>query len=190
MELSRLVSSVTPSATLEFNKKALELAKAGENVVKFTAGEPDFPTPRPIIDAAILALNEGKTKYTNATGIDELRKRISLKLKIDNGLDYSADEIVVANGGKQAIYNVLKAIMNPDDERVIISPAWVSYEAQIRLCGGKPVIVESRIENGFVPEIAEIEKVLTSKTKGIIINSPNNRQAPYIRKASSGNWPR
>jgi aspartate aminotransferase len=132
MEFSRLVSSVTPSATLEFNKKALELAKAGENVVKFTAGEPDFPTPRPIIDAAILALNEGKTKYTNATGIDELRKRIALKLKADNGLDYSADEIVVANGGKQAIYNVLKAILNPGDEIVIISPAWVSYEAQIR----------------------------------------------------------
>jgi len=174
MEFSRLVSSVTPSATLEFNKKALELAKAGENVVKFTAGEPDFPTPRPIIDAAILALNEGKTKYTNATGIDELRKRIALKLKADNGLDYSADEIVVANGGKQAIYNVLKAILNPGDEIVIISPAWVSYEAQIRLCGGEPVIVESKIENGFVPEIAEIEKALTSKTKGIIINSPNN----------------
>ena len=107
-------------------------------------------------------------------GIDELRKRIALKLKADNGLDYSADEIVVANGGKQAIYNVLKAILNPGDEIVIISPAWVSYEAQIRLCGGEPVIVESKIENGFVPEIAEIEKALTSKTKGIIINSPNN----------------
>lgn len=174
MDLSRFVSSVTPSATLEFNKKVLDLAKAGENVIKFTAGEPDFPTPRPIIEAAIVALNEGKTKYTNATGIEELRSAIAAKLKRDNNLDYSPGEIVVANGGKQAIYNVLKALLNPGDEVILISPAWVSYEAQVKLCGGIPVIVPSRIEHGFVPEIADIERAITSSTKVIMLNSPNN----------------
>ncbi len=133
MDLSHFVSSVTPSATLEFNKKALELARSGEDVVKFTAGEPDFPTPRPIVDAAIKALNEGKTKYTNAAGIDELRQAIALKLQKENNMTYSPEEIVVANGGKQAIYNVLKALVNVGDEVIIISPAWVSYEAQILL---------------------------------------------------------
>jgi aspartate aminotransferase len=174
MDLSRFVSSVTPSATLEFNKKVLDLAKAGENVIKFTAGEPDFPTPRPIIEAAIVALNEGKTKYTNATGIEELRSAIAAKLKRDNNLDYSPGEIVVANGGKQAIYNVLKALLNLGDEVILISPAWVSYEAQVKLCGGIPVIVPSRIEHGFVPEIADIERAITSSTKVIMLNSPNN----------------
>lgn len=174
MDLSCFVSSVTPSATLEFNKKVLDLAKAGENVIKFTAGEPDFPTPRPIIEAAIVALNEGKTKYTNATGIEELRSAIAAKLKRDNNLDYSPGEIVVANGGKQAIYNVLKALLNPGDEVILISPAWVSYEAQVKLCGGIPVIVPSRIEHGFVPEIADIERAITSSTKVIMLNSPNN----------------
>ena len=174
MDLSCFVSSVTPSATLEFNKKVLDLAKAGENVIKFTAGEPDFPTPRPIIEAAIVALNEGKTKYTNATGIEELRSAIAAKLKRDNNLDYSPGEIVVANGGKQAIYNVLKALLNLGDEVILISPAWVSYEAQVKLCGGIPVIVPSRIEHGFVPEIADIERAITSSTKVIMLNSPNN----------------
>ncbi|RLL87502.1 aspartate aminotransferase [Mesotoga sp. BH458_6_3_2_1] len=174
MDLSHFVSSVTPSATLEFNKKALDLAKSGENVVKFTAGEPDFPTPRPIVDAAIKALNEGKTKYTNASGIDELRKAITVKLQKDNGLNYSPEEIVVSNGGKQAIYNVLKALLNVGDEVLIISPAWVSYEAQILLCGGVPVVVPARVEKGFVPEISEIEKAITDRTRAIMINSPNN----------------
>lgn len=174
MDLSHFVSSVTPSATLEFNKKALELARSGEDVVKFTAGEPDFPTPRPIVDAAIKALNEGKTKYTNAAGIDELRQAIALKLQKENNMTYSPEEIVVANGGKQAIYNVLKALLNVGDEVIIISPAWVSYEAQILLCGGVPVIVQADVERDFIPEIGEIESSITDKTKAIMINSPNN----------------
>ncbi|HQC15965.1 aminotransferase class I/II-fold pyridoxal phosphate-dependent enzyme, partial [Mesotoga prima] len=174
MDLSHFVSSVTPSATLEFNKKALELSKAGENVVKFTAGEPDFPTPRPIVEAAITALNEGKTKYTNASGIDELRKAIATKMLKENGLSYTPDEIVVSNGGKQAIYNVLKALLNVDDEVIIISPAWVSYEAQILLCGGRPVVVPSELDKGFVPEISKIAEVISARTRAIIINSPNN----------------
>jgi len=182
MDLSHFVSSVTPSATLEFNKKALDLAKSGENVVKFTAGEPDFATPRPIVDAAIKALNEGKTKYTNASGIDELRKAITVKLQKDNGLNYSPEEIVVSNGGKQAIYNVLKALLNVGDEVVIISPAWVSYEAQILLCGGVPVVVPARVEKGFVPEIPEIEKAVTDRTRAIIINSPNNPTGAVYHK--------
>ena len=174
MELSRFIVSVVPSQTLAFNKKTIEMIKAGEDVIKLTAGEPDFPTPRPIVDAAIKALEAGKTKYTDASGIIELREGIATKLKNDNSLNYSADEIVVTNGGKQAIYNVLKAILNIGDEVIIIAPAWVSYDAQIAMCGGKAVIVNSRPEENFIPRISDIENSVSSKTKAIIINSPNN----------------
>lgn len=174
MELSRFIASVTPSQTLAFNKKTIEMLKAGEDVIKLTAGEPDFPTPEPIIKAAIIAMENGKTKYTDSTGIIELREGIANKLKKDNSLDYRADEIVVTNGGKQAIYNVLKAILNIGDEVIIIAPAWVSYDAQIVMCGGKTVVVDSIPENNFVPMIDDIKKNLTSKTRAIIINSPNN----------------
>lgn len=174
MELSRFIVSVTPSQTLAFNKRTIELLKAGEDVIKLTAGEPDFPTPEPIIKAAIKAMEDGKTKYTDSTGIIELREGIANKLRKDNSLNYSADEIVVTNGGKQAIYNVLKALLNIGDEVIIIAPAWVSYDAQIVMCGGKTVFVNSYPENKFVPRIDDIEKSLTSKTRAIIINSPNN----------------
>jgi aspartate aminotransferase len=174
MNLSEKVLSIEPSQTLVFNNKALEMIKKNYNVIKMTAGEPDFKTPEPIIEAAYEAMKAGKTKYTKSTGIDELREKISEKLHVDNNLNYSASEIIVTNGGKQAIFNTLMAITNQGDEIIIISPAWVSYEAQILLCGGKVKIVNSKIENDFIPDIKDIENAINEKTKAIIINSPNN----------------
>ncbi len=174
MELSKEVLSIEPSQTLVFNNKALEMIKQGQDVTKMTAGEPDFATPEPIIEAAYEAMKSGKTKYTKSTGIFELREKIAQKLKKDNNLDYSPSEIIVTNGGKQALYNTLKTILNERDEVIIIAPAWVSYEAQILLCGGKVTIVHSKKENDFVPLIKDIEQAINEKTKAIIINSPNN----------------
>jgi len=174
MNLSEKVLSIEPSQTLVFNNKALEMIKKNFNVIKMTAGEPDFKTPEQIIEAAYEAMKAGKTKYTKSAGIDELREKISEKLYVDNNLNYSASEIIVTNGGKQAIFNTLMAITNQGDEIIIISPAWVSYEAQILLCGGKVKIVNSKIENDFIPDIKDIENAINEKTKAIIINSPNN----------------
>lgn len=174
MKYSRYVEKIKPSVTLEFNQKALEMINNGEDVIKLTAGEPDFPTPEKIINAAIKAMKEGKTKYTQSSGILPLRERISDKLLKDNGLKYSPDEIVVTNGGKQAIYNTLLAIINPGDEVIILTPSWVSYGAQVRLCGGVPTYVETRSDNGFIPTTEDIESSITDNTKAIIINTPNN----------------
>jgi len=174
MKLSSYVESVSPSVTLQFNQKVLEKLAHGEDVVKLTAGEPDFPTPEPIAEAAIEAIKAGKTKYTAAAGITPLRERIAKKLKKDNNLSYSTEEIVVTNGGKQALYNSLKAILEPGDEVIVISPAWVSYEAQIKLCGGVPIYVEALPEDLYIPNLSKIEKAIGKRTRAIIVNSPNN----------------
>ncbi|TYB91470.1 MAG: pyridoxal phosphate-dependent aminotransferase [Kosmotoga sp.] len=174
MKYSRYVEDIKPSITLEFNQMALDMIDKGVDVIKLTAGEPDFPTPKKIINAAIKAMKEGKTKYTHSSGILPLRERISDKLLKDNGLNYSPDEIVVTNGGKQAIYNTLLAIINPGDEVIILTPSWVSYGAQVRLCGGVPTYVETRSDNGFIPTTEDIESSITDNTKAIIINTPNN----------------
>ncbi len=174
MKYSRYVENIKPSVTLEFNQMALDMINKGVDVIKLTAGEPDFPTPKSIINAAVKAMEEGKTKYTQSSGILPLRERISEKLLKDNSLNYSPDEIVVTNGGKQAIYNTLLAIINPGDEVIILTPSWVSYGAQVSLCGGVPVYVKTHSDKGFVPTIEDIESSLTDNTKAIIINTPNN----------------
>ncbi|MFW6121536.1 MAG: aspartate aminotransferase [Petrotogales bacterium] len=174
MKYSRYVENIKPSVTLEFNQMALDMLNKGVNVIKLTAGEPDFPTPKIIINAAIKAMDEGKTKYTQSSGILPLRERISEKLLKENGLNYSPDEIVVTNGGKQAIYNTLLTIINPGNEVIILTPSWVSYGAQVNLCGGVPVYVKTHSDKGFIPTIENIESSLTDNTKAIIINTPNN----------------
>ncbi|OAA30890.1 aspartate aminotransferase [Kosmotoga arenicorallina S304] len=174
MKLSSSVNSVSPSITLQFNQRVLEKLARGEDVIKLTAGEPDFPTPEPISEAAISAIKEGKTKYTASAGIAALREKIAQKLAKDNNLSYSAEEIVVSNGGKQAIYNSLKAILEPGDEVILISPAWVSYEAQVKLCDGIPVYVKAFPEDAYIPKLSKIEEAFSERTKAIIINSPNN----------------
>lgn len=174
MKISKNVQLVSPSITLELNAKAIELAKKGQDIVKLTAGEPDFPTPTEIIEEAYKAMKENKTKYTDAKGIKELREKLSEYIDKRIGIKYEADEIVVTNGGKQAIYNILLAVIDPGDEVMVLDPSWVSYEAQIVLTGAKTIHVELDEDNNFLPKKEDLEKNITDKTKIIIINTPNN----------------
>lgn len=171
---SSTVRSIKTSTTLKIDSLAKAMQKSGEDIVLFTAGEPDFPTPNEIKEAAKKAIDTGFTKYTNSNGIVELREGISHKLKKDNGLDLSPDQIVVSNGGKQALFNIFGAILDPGDEVIIIAPAWVTYAPQVEMWKGKPVIVNTSSEEGYVPKKEKIEKAISSKTKAILMNSPNN----------------
>ncbi len=172
--LSSTMKSIKTSTTLKIDNLAKEMKKDGNDVVLFTAGEPDFPTPQPIKEAAKKAIDENFTKYTNSNGIEELRSAISEKLRKENNLFYDPDQIVVSNGGKQALFNAFGAILEPGDEVIVIAPAWVSYVPQIEMWKGKPVILNTYPENEYIPSISDFEKLLTSKTKAILMNSPNN----------------
>ena len=174
MRLSQRVKQLSPSSTLAITAKANELKKQGLDVVGLGAGEPDFNTPQHIIDAAISAMQEGKTKYTATSGIIELKEAICAKLKKDNGLTYKPGQILVTNGAKHALYNVFQAILEPGDEVVIPIPYWVSYPEQVLLAGGVPVYVEGKEENEFKITPQQLESVLTDKTQAVIINSPSN----------------
>ncbi len=172
--LSKAVESVKSSVTLRINSKAKALKKSGKDVVLFTAGEPDFATPDEIKNAAIDAINANFTKYTKSSGIIELREKICQKLKDDNDLDYSPDEIVVSNGGKQALFNIFGAILNPNDEVIIFTPAWVSYAPQVAMWKAKAVAVSTSAEEEYLPKRESLESALTDRTKAILLNSPNN----------------
>ncbi|WP_206528166.1 aspartate aminotransferase [Marinitoga sp. 38H-ov] len=172
--ISKIVKSIQPSITLELNAKAIEMEKQGFDVIKLTAGEPDFITPKEIIENAYKAMLEGKTKYTNSAGILELREKIAEFTNISRKTNYNAENIVVSNGGKQALYNVLLAILNPGDEVIVLDPSWISYEAQIKLARGIPIHVPLKFKNNFIPKASDIEPYISEKTKAIIINSPNN----------------
>ncbi|GAB7387565.1 aspartate transaminase AspB [Bacillaceae bacterium] len=174
MKLSERVSKLSPSPTLAITAKAKELKSQGFDVVGLGAGEPDFNTPEHIIAAAVKAMKEGHTKYTPSAGIMELRKAICEKLKKDNGLSYEPGQIMVANGAKHVLYNVFQAVLDPGDEVIVPSPYWVSYPEQVKLAGGNPVFIEGREENEFKITPEQIEAAVTPRTKGIIINSPNN----------------
>ncbi len=174
MEFSTKIESIQPSATIELNSKALELQNKGYQIVRLTAGEPDFDTPQPIINAAYQAMKEGKTKYTDNKGIKELRQKIAQYTNKKYSTNYNENNIIVTNGGKQALFNSLFLITNPGDEILVIDPSWVSYDAQIKMVGGIPVHVKTTKENNYIPEEKQLEKAITEKTKAIIINSPNN----------------
>ena len=174
MDYSRKAEDITPSITLAITTKAKELIEAGNDVVSFGVGEPDFNTPKHIIDAAIKAMEDGKTKYTPTPGIIELRKAICNKLEKDNGLIYSPNQIVVSTGAKQSLANALMAILNPGDEVLVAEPYWVSYPELIRLADGIPVIVETKPEDNYKYTLESLNKSISKKTKAIIINSPNN----------------
>ena len=168
-----IIDKIPSSKTLEINATAKRLISEGKDVVNLTAGEPDFPTPEPIIEAATDAMRKGYTKYTDSKGIIELREAIS-KMLSKRKIDYSADEILVTNGGKQGIFNAMMSMLDPGDEVILISPLWVSYVPQIMLTGAKPVIIKTSIDNNFVPDPDEIKKYISNKTKVILVNSPNN----------------
>jgi aspartate aminotransferase len=174
MNLSKKAGNISPSITLSITAKNNELKAQGVDVVSFGAGEPDFNTPQNIINAAIKAMQDGKTKYTPAGGILELKKTICKKFKEDNGLDYTTDQITISTGAKQCLANVFMAILNPGDEILIPIPYWVSYPELVKLADGVPVFVETLKENNYKYTIEDLEKAVSDKTKAILINSPNN----------------
>jgi len=172
--LANKVKSLSPSATLEISAKAQQLKKEGHDVIGLGVGEPDFNTPSFIIDAAKKAMDEGKTKYTPSSGIPELKAAISNKFKLDNELSYCTDEIIVTTGAKYALYTLFQVLINTDDEVIVPAPYWVSYPEQVKLAGGKPIIVETSEEKQFKLTPEQLEQAITDKTKALIINSPSN----------------
>jgi len=174
IELAERVKKLKPSATLAVDAKAKALKAQGIDVINLSAGEPDFDTPEFIKEACKKALSEGMTKYVATPGLLSLREAICRRLKEDYGFDYSPEEVLVTTGAKQAIFNLALALVNQGDEVLILSPYWVSYPAIVEIAEGKPVFVPSKMENHFEPELSEIEKLITSRTKGVIINSPSN----------------
>jgi aspartate aminotransferase len=174
MNLANRVGQVTPSLTLAIDAKAKALRASGIDVCSFAAGEPDFDTPTHIKEAAKLALDQGKTKYTAAAGIIELKQAITAKLKRDNQLDYTPDQIIVTNGGKHSLYNLMMALLNSGDEVIIPIPFWVSYPEMVKLAEGKPIFVMTSEANGYKITPAQLEAAITPKTKLFILNSPSN----------------
>lgn len=172
--LSNATQTLKPSSTVAVNARALELKRAGVDIVSMAAGEPDFDTPEHIKDAARAALAAGKTKYTPTLGVPELREAIAAKFKRENGLEYAVNQIQVTTGGKQALFNACFALLNPGDEVIIPAPFWVTYPEQVRLFGGVPVFVDTRAEDGYQLEVAALEAAVTPKTKLMILCSPSN----------------
>lgn len=174
MRISQRCQRVTGSLTLAIDAKAKEMKQKGIDVVGFGAGEPDFDTPEHIRKAAKDALDLGKTRYTPAAGMPELRQAICDKLKRDNGLDYVPQQIVVSNGAKHSLFNSFQALLEEGDEVIVPGPYWVSYPEIVRMAGGVPVIVEGTEANNFKPTIDDFRAAVTDKTRAVVINSPNN----------------
>ncbi|MDH3580033.1 MAG: pyridoxal phosphate-dependent aminotransferase [Hyphomicrobiales bacterium] len=171
---SAALERVNPSPTIAVSNLAMELKAAGKDVIGLGAGEPDFDTPDNIKQAAINAINSGKTKYTAVDGIPELKRAICAKFKRENGLDYAPSQVTVGTGGKQVIYNALVATINPGDEVIVPAPYWVSYPDIAQLAGGKAVCPEASIDTGFKLTADALEAAITPKTKWFIFNSPSN----------------
>jgi aspartate aminotransferase len=172
--LARRLSAIHPSPTLALNAKAKALAAEGIDVASFAAGEPDFDTPDFIKKAAIAALDAGFTKYTATAGTPELRAAICDKLKRDNQLEYAPDQILVSCGAKHSLYNLFQALLTRGDEVVIVAPYWVSYPDMVRLADGTPVFVEGRPEAGYAPNVEDLKRALTPRTRAVVLNSPSN----------------
>ncbi len=172
--LSKKALSIKPSPTTAVDSRAKEMKSQGIDVIGLGSGEPDFDTPFHILEAAVTALNEGHTRYTTASGNQELKEAICKKFKADNGLEYSPPQIVISNGAKQSIDNTLAALLNPGDEVMIPAPYWVSYPEMVKLNDGIPVPVRSSEDNLFKVTPADLDRALTDKTRVLIINSPVN----------------
>ena len=174
MELSLRAVRIEPSVTLAITAKAKEMKRSGIDVISFGVGEPDFNTPRNIMNKAIEAMENGFTKYTETNGIPSLREAICSKLREDNNLEYNINQIVISNGAKQCLANIFLAILNPEDEVIVPKPYWVSYPELIRLAGGIPIYVDSKREDDYKFTKENLEKVITDKSKAIVLNTPNN----------------
>lgn len=172
--ISTQAAKIEGSITMAISALAKSMKDEGKDVLSFSAGEPDFPTPERISNAGIQAIKDGQTTYTAASGMPSLRQAISGKIKRDLNIDYSADEIVVSCGAKHSIYNCLYAVINPGDEVLIPAPYWVSYPSQVQLVGGEPVILETTEASSFKITAEQLANAITEKTKLLILNSPSN----------------
>jgi aspartate aminotransferase len=180
--LADVLSRVKPSATIVMTQKARDLKASGVDVISLSVGEPDFDTPEHIKQAAIDAIHRNETRYPPVSGIVPLREAIVRKFKRENGLDYKVSQTIVGTGGKQVLYNAFLATLNPGDEVVIPRPYWVSYPEMVGLCGGTPVFADTDMAHGFKLQPEELDRVLTPKTKWIVLNSPSNPSgAAYSR---------
>ncbi len=191
-ELSTAVTSIAPSATLAVTALANELKAQGKPVIGFGAGQPDFPTPGYIVDAAVDACRDPKNYgYTATPGLPELREAIATKTKRDSGIDVDPSQVVVTNGGKQAVFNSLMVLLNPGDEVILPAPYWTTYPEPIRLAGATPVVVQTEVEQQFKVTVDQLDAVKTPHTKALLFVSPSNPTgAVYTREemAAIGQW--
>jgi aspartate aminotransferase len=172
--LSDRIKSLSVSQTIAMAQKSRELKEKGIDIISLSLGEPDFNTPDYIKEAAKKAIDDNYSRYPPVPGYQDLREAIANKFKKENGIEYSADQIIVSAGGKHSLINVILSIVNPGDEVIILAPYWVSYYDQVILAGGKPVIVEAKLESDFKVNPAQIEAAITASTRLIIFNSPSN----------------
>ena len=172
--ISDSLNRIKPSATMVITAKATQLKREGKKVIGLSSGEPDFDTPQHVKQAAIDAINNGYTKYTNIEGIPELRQSIVEKFKKDNDLNYDISNVIVGTGGKQILFNALMSSLNKEDEVIIPAPYWVSYPDMTLLAGGKPIFVNCSSETNFKLTAEALEKVITKNSKWLILNSPSN----------------
>ena len=176
---ARRMSRIKSSPSIAISAKAMEMARAGRDVIALSAGEPDFDTPDNVKIAAMRAIIEGRTKYPPITGIPELREAICRKLERENGLSYAPDEVLVCSGGKQVIYNALTATLDPEDEVIVPAPFWVSYPDMVLLAGGTPVVAAADAADGFRLTPQKLEGAITAKTKWLILNNPGNPSGAF-----------
>ncbi len=190
-ELSKVITNIEPSLTMSITALANKLKADGQNVIGFGAGEPDFDTPEPIKAAAIKAIQNGKSKYTPAAGLPDLKAAIIDRLSADYGVSYKPNQIVVSCGAKHSLHNVFYAICNPGDEVIVPAPYWVSYPEQISLTGASMVTLQTSVKTDFKMSVSDLDDVLTDKTKAIVLNSPSNPTGTVYTQAELrdiANW--
>lgn len=174
IRISHRISQIKPSATIAVSAKATEMRAAGRDIISLSVGEPDFSTPPHVVEAAIQAIHDGKTKYPPVDGTPELKQAIIGKLEKDNDLSFTADQVIVSTGAKQSLLNVMLAVLNDDDEAIIPAPYWVSYPDMVKIAGGQPVILNAGIESDFKITARQLETSLTENTRLLLLNSPSN----------------
>ena len=172
--LASRLNRIQPSPTIAMSIKARELKAEGKDIIELAAGEPDFPTPSHIIEAAEEAMSRGETKYTDPDGTPALKQAVCDKFKRDNNLEYVTSQVTIGTGGKQVLYNALMATLNEGDEVIIPAPYWVSYPDMVLLAEGTPKIVECPLDKNFILQPEDLDRAITPKTKWIILNSPSN----------------
>ncbi|MEA3419673.1 MAG: pyridoxal phosphate-dependent aminotransferase [Campylobacterota bacterium] len=172
--LSKRIQTLSPSLTIAISTLAGELKAQGKDILSFSAGEPDFGTPQRIKDEAIKAIQDGFTQYTAVPGIPEVREAISGKLKRDNGLEYTPNQIIVSNGAKHSLFNLFQAVIDEGDEVIIPAPYWVTYPEQVKFSGGIPVVIDTEEINGFKITADQLQAAITPKTKMLVLTTPSN----------------